>query len=185
MPALDGLKVVDLSRLLPGPFCTALLADHGADVVVVEAPRFRNDPVLGHVPMVRRNKRHIALDLKQEAGKEIFFELIKNADVIVEGFRPGVADRLGAGYDAVSRINPAIVYCSLTGYGQTGPLAHQAGHDLNYMAAAGLLDLCRDMTTAVPSCPIFKWRIFPEASMLPWEFSWPSRPDKRAARVST
>ncbi len=155
MPALDGLKVVDLSRLLPGPFCTAILADHGAEVVVVEAPRFRIDPVLGNVPMVRRNKRHIALDLKHDEGKEIFFELVKTADVIVEGFRPGVADRLGAGYEAVNRVNPRIVYCSLTGYGQSGPLTHQAGHDLNYMATAGLLDLARD-ENGFPIMPNFQ-----------------------------
>ncbi len=144
MGALDGLKVVDLSRLLPGPFCTAVLADHGADVVVVEAPRFRNDPVLGHVPMVMRNKRHISVDLKTDLGKEVFFKLISTADVLVEGFRPGVAERLGVGQDEVRRANTRIIYCSLTGYGQDGPLSKKAGHDLNYMAAVGMLDLIRD-----------------------------------------
>ncbi|MEW6140491.1 MAG: CaiB/BaiF CoA-transferase family protein [Thermodesulfobacteriota bacterium] len=144
MGALDGLNVIDLSRLLPGPFCTALLADHGANVLMVEAPWFRNDSVLGEVPMVRRNKRHIALDLRKDKGKEIFFQLAGRADVVVDGFRPGVVERLGVGYDAVRSINPRIIYCSLTGYGQTGPLANRAGHDLNYMAATGLLDLIRD-----------------------------------------
>jgi crotonobetainyl-CoA:carnitine CoA-transferase CaiB-like acyl-CoA transferase len=144
MGALDGLKVTDLSRLLPGPFCTGLLADHGAEVIVVEAPRFRDDPVLGNVPMVRRNKRHMALDLKSRAGREIFFQLIAEADVLVEGFRPGVTKRLGADYESIRALNPGIIYCSLTGYGQEGPLAQRAGHDLNYMAAAGILDLGRD-----------------------------------------
>lgn len=146
MGALDNLKVVDLSRLLPGPFCTTLLADHGADVIVVEAPRFKHDPVLGHVPMVRRNKRHMSLDLKDESGRAVFYELVKRADVLVEGFRPGVADRLGAGYKKLSEINPGLIYCSLTGYGQTGPLADKAGHDMNYMAYAGMLDLVRDQS---------------------------------------
>jgi crotonobetainyl-CoA:carnitine CoA-transferase CaiB-like acyl-CoA transferase len=144
MGALDGVRVVDLSRLLPGPFCTAVLADHGAEVTVVEAPRFRDDPVLGHVPMIRRNKRHLALDLKSEEGKRILYRLVEQADVLVEGFRPGVARRLGADYETLSSVNPALVYCSLTGYGQDGPLADRAGHDLNYMALTGMLDLVRD-----------------------------------------
>jgi len=155
MGALDGLNVVDLSRLLPGPFCTTLLADHGADVIVVEAPKFRNSPVLGFVPMVRRNKRHMALDLKGTEGQEIFTALVSKADVLVEGFRPGVADRLGVGYDAVRQVNPRIIYCSLTGYGQNGPLADKAGHDINYMAQAGMLDLVKD-ATGVPVVPNFQ-----------------------------
>jgi crotonobetainyl-CoA:carnitine CoA-transferase CaiB-like acyl-CoA transferase len=156
MGALDGLKVVDLSRLLPGPFCTGLLADHGADVVVVEAPRFRNDAVVAHVPMVLRNKRHASVDLKTATGVEVFFKLAAAADVVVEGFRPGVAERMGVGYDAVRRVNPRIVYCSLTGYGQDGPLANKAAHDINLMAAAGILDLIRDRdgTPVVPNFPM-------------------------------
>jgi crotonobetainyl-CoA:carnitine CoA-transferase CaiB-like acyl-CoA transferase len=155
MGALDGLKVVDLSRLLPGPFCTTILADHGADVVVVEAPRFRHDPVLGHVPMVMRNKRHISLDLKTDAGKEVFRKLVSTADVLVEGFRPGVTERLGVGYSAMRDVNSRLIYCSLTGYGQTGPLAEKAGHDLNYMAIAGMLDLLRDKD-GTPVMPNFQ-----------------------------
>ncbi len=155
MGTLDGLRVLDLSRLLPGPFCTSLLADHGADVTVVEAPRFKDDVVLGEVPMVRRNKRHLALDLRSDEGKEIFFKLSDEADCFIEGFRPGAADRLGVGYDAVSARNPRIVYCSLTGYGQTGPLVDRAGHDLNYMATAGLLDLNRDKN-GFPIMPNFQ-----------------------------
>ena len=144
MSALEGLKVIDLSRLLPGPFCTSLLADHGADVTVVEAPRFKDSDVLGVVPMVRRNKRHMALDLSGEKGKEIFFELLRKSDVLIEGFRPGVVARLGVDYESVKKINDRIVYCSLTGYGQDGPFREKAGHDLNYMALAGMLDLMRD-----------------------------------------
>lgn len=156
MGALDGLKVLDLSRLLPGPFCTAILADHGADVVVLEAPRFRNDPVLGQVPMVLRNKRHMGVDLKADKGTEVFFKLVSTADVVVEGFRPGVAERMGVGHEAVRRVNPRIVYCSLTGYGQYGPLTHKAAHDINLMAAAGGLDLIRgkDGTPIVPNFPM-------------------------------
>ncbi len=103
----------------------------------------------------RRNKRHLALDLKREGGKEVFFRLISRADVCIEGYRPGVADRLGVGYEQVHRSNPRIVYCSLTGYGQTGPLAKKAGHDLNYMAFAGMLDLTRD-NDGTPVVPNFQ-----------------------------
>lgn len=156
MGALDGLKVLDLSRLLPGPFCTGVLADHGADVLVIEAPRFRNDSVLGRVPMVLRNKRHMSVDLKADKGAEIFFKLVSTADVVVEGFRPGAAERMGVGYDAVRHVNPRIVYCSLTGYGQYGPLTHKAAHDINLMAASGTLDLIRsrDGTPVVPNFPM-------------------------------
>lgn len=144
MGALDGLKIVDLSRLLPGPFCTSLLADHGADVTVLEGPGFRDDPITGIAQMTRRNKRHVSVDLRKEEGKEIFFKLAAEADVVTQGFRPGVADRLGVGYQSVRGHNSRIIYCSLSGYGQTGPLAQKAGHDLNLMAVAGILDLMRD-----------------------------------------
>ncbi len=144
MPALDGLTVIDLSRLLPGPFCTSVLADHGAEVIVVEGPRFRESDVLGIVPMTRRNKKHISIDLSKEAGREAFYKLIGDADAMVEGFRPGVAAKLGVDYETIRKLNHSIVYCSLTGYGQTGPLADKAGHDMNYMGVSGLLDLVRD-----------------------------------------
>ena len=106
MGALDGIKVIDLSRLLPGAFCSTMLADHGADVTVVEAPRFRENQVIGVVPMVRRNKRHIALDLSAESGKKIFYELVAQADVLIEGFRPGVATKLGLDYESICKVNP-------------------------------------------------------------------------------
>ena len=155
MGALDGLIVLDLSRLLPGRFCTTLLADHGADVIAVEAPLFRNDSLLGEVPMVMRNKRHLSLDLKSAAGREIFFKLARDADVLVEGFRPGVAERLGVGYGSLRGRNGRIIYCSMTGYGQDGPLSTKAGHDLNYMAASGMLDMVRDREE-VPIMPNFQ-----------------------------
>ncbi|MBI5571445.1 MAG: CoA transferase [Desulfomonile tiedjei] len=155
MGALDGLIVLDLSRLLPGRFCTTLLADHGADVIAVEAPRFREDSLLGEVPMVMRNKRHLSLDLKSAAGRAVFFKLAEDADVLVEGFRPGVAERLGVGYDSLRERNERVIYCSMTGYGQDGPLSTRAGHDLNYMAAAGMLDMVRDRD-GVPIMPNFQ-----------------------------
>ena len=143
MPALDGIKIIDLSRLLPGPFCTTILADHGAEVIVVEGPRFRESDVLGIVPITRRNKKHVSIDLSKDAGREVFYRLARQADAMIEGFRPGVTKKLGVDYDTIRNLNPRIVYCSLTGYGQTGPLANKAGHDMNYMAASGLLDLLR------------------------------------------
>ena len=154
-PALDGFKVIDLSRLLPGPFCTSVLADHGADVIVVEGPRFRESDVLGIVPMTRRNKRHVSIDLTTDSGREIFFKLVQTADVMVEGFRPGVTKKLGVDYPTLKNINPSIIYCSLTGYGQTGPLREKAGHDMNYMATSGLLDLLRDQN-GFPVMPNFQ-----------------------------
>lgn len=155
MGALDGLKVIDLSRLFPGPFCTTLLADHGAEVIVVEAPHFRDESVITLTPMVRRNKRHVALDLKHEDGRAVFFRMLAGADVLMQGFRPGVAERLGVGYETVREVNPRIIYCSLTGYGQDGPLAFQAGHDMNYMAASGMLDLVTD-ASGRPIVPKFQ-----------------------------
>lgn len=155
VPALDGLKVIDLSRLLPGPFCTSILADHGADVIVVEGPRFRESDVLGFVPMTRRNKRHVSLDLSMEAGREAFYKLVSQADAMIEGFRPGVTQKLGVDYPGVKQINPGIVYCSLSGYGQNGPLANKAGHDMNYLATSGLLDLLRD-DNGFPIMPNFQ-----------------------------
>ncbi|MGC8906409.1 MAG: CaiB/BaiF CoA transferase family protein [Desulfomonilaceae bacterium] len=142
--ALHGLRVVDLSRLLPGPFCSAILADYGASVTVIEAPRFRDNSVIVDVPMVQRNKRHMAVDLKHQAGREIFMRLAAEADVILEAFRPGVVQDLRVDYDSVKELNPRIIYCSLSGYGQYGPLAKKAVHDLNCVAYAGVLDLLRD-----------------------------------------
>ena len=152
MQLLKGMRVLDLSRLLPGPYCTMLLADLGADVIKVEEPgtgdygRF-TEPLVNGVSvvfeMLNRGKRSIALNLKHETGREIFLRLAAAADVILEGFRPGTMERLGVGYAAVRTVNPRIVYCSLSGYGQTGPRRLRAGHDVNYLALAGLLGLNR------------------------------------------
>ncbi|MFP5213786.1 MAG: CaiB/BaiF CoA transferase family protein, partial [Acidobacteriota bacterium] len=141
-------RILDLSRLLPGPFCTMLLADMGADVIKVEDPKLGDyirwwPPKVGknsgfHV-VLNRNKRSLTLNLKEPEGKEIFLHLVKEADVVLEGFRPGVMDKLGLGYEALKEINPGIVYCAISGYGATGPLAQKAGHDLNYLALNGVL----------------------------------------------
>lgn len=136
--ALSGIKILDLSRLLPGPFCSMILADHGATVIAMEDKRYRT---AGHyIPDINRNKQHMTLNFKSERGKEIFFKMAKDADVIIESFRPGTVKKLGVDYDAVRKINPEIIYCSITGYGQTGELKDKAGHDVNYMALSGLLD---------------------------------------------
>jgi crotonobetainyl-CoA:carnitine CoA-transferase CaiB-like acyl-CoA transferase len=154
---LDGVRVLDLSRLLPGPVCTLHLADLGADVVKVEdtgagdyaralglAPtgggRVPSNAPSAFFRMVNRNKRSLALDLKASAGRDAFLRLAQRADVIVESFRPGVVDRLGVGYAALAALNPRIVYCSITGYGQTGPYRDRVGHDINYLGYAGVLD---------------------------------------------
>ncbi|MFP4214083.1 MAG: CaiB/BaiF CoA transferase family protein [Desulfohalobiaceae bacterium] len=145
---LQGVTVLDLSRLLPGPYCSMLLADHGARVIAVEG----QSPGDFFVSQVYRNKEHICLDLKSEPGLAVFLQLAAQADVILEGFRPGVAGRLGVDYRSVRRVNPEVVYCSLTGYGQSGPGSEKAGHDVNYLAVSGVLDLL-GLREASPSIP--------------------------------
>ncbi len=137
--ALAGVKILDLSRLLPGPYCSMILADHGAEVIAVEDRRFMADGM--YFKDLYRNKRHISLNLKTAEGREIFFKLAHDADVILEGFRPDVVDRLGVDYKSVKKHNPGIIYCAITGYGQSGPLRARAGHDVNYLSTAGVLDL--------------------------------------------
>ena len=149
---LQDMKVLDLTRLLPGPFCTVLLADMGADVIKVEDmeggdyarfnPPLSSSGMSVHFHTLNRNKRSIALDLKRKEGRELLLELAGWADVLVEQFRPGVMERLGIDYDQVSEVNPAIVYCSITGYGQDGPYRDKAGHDINYLGYAGVLGSC-------------------------------------------
>ncbi|MEQ8228650.1 MAG: CaiB/BaiF CoA-transferase family protein [Rhodospirillales bacterium] len=154
---LSGIRVLDLSQYLPGPLAAQILADLGAEVVKVEPPSGdpqRNlDPMSGVLDpagvepgdtspfyqVLNAGKTVTRIDLKSDAGKTQFRVLAEGADVILESYRPGVMDRLGVGYDAIRAINPALVYCALTGYGQTGPLRLAAGHDLNYMAATGAL----------------------------------------------
>jgi alpha-methylacyl-CoA racemase len=150
---LTGIRVLDLTRLLPGPFCTMLLADMGADVIKVEEPgsgdymRWTPPLVEGQSALfnaVNRNKRSLTLNLKSETGRELLMRLIEGADVLVEGNRPGVMERLGLGWEVIHARNPKLVMCSITGYGQDGPFAARAGHDLNYMATAGALGLNGD-----------------------------------------
>ena len=136
---LDGVRVVDFSMFVPGPFCSSILADLGAEVIKVEPPR--GDPGRSYVPvqfrMENRNKRGIAVDLKNPLSKEIVERLVRKADVVIEGFRPGVAKRLGIDYDSLKKHKEGLVYCSISGYGQTGPWKDRPGHDVNYVAAAG------------------------------------------------
>jgi crotonobetainyl-CoA:carnitine CoA-transferase CaiB-like acyl-CoA transferase len=153
MLALEGVKILDLSRLVPGAFCTMLLGDLGAEVLKIEAPvltGFTGSP--GAFPGEEsrkaaayyapdRNKKSIVVNLKSETGREIFYRLSRHADVIVEGFRPGVAKRLRIDYETISKLNPRIIYCSLSGYGQDGPYGAFPGHDINYIAMAGVLGL--------------------------------------------
>jgi crotonobetainyl-CoA:carnitine CoA-transferase CaiB-like acyl-CoA transferase len=152
--ALTGITVLDLSRLLPGPFASMILADHGARVISIEDKRFVKDNFF--ITTVNRNKEHISLDLKTPEGKDIFFKLLNTADVVIEGFRPGVVQRLGVGYDAVKQANPGIVYCSITGYGQTGPYVDRVGHDVNYLSVSGILELIGnpDEPPAIPGVQI-------------------------------
>jgi len=138
---LDGVRVVDFSMFVPGPFASSILADLGADVIKVEPPR--GDPGRSYVPVQfeseNRNKRAIALDLKHPDSAAVVEKLVERADVVVEGFRPGVAKRLGIDYDTLRSHNGKLVYCSISGYGQTGPWRERPGHDVNYVAAAGAL----------------------------------------------
>lgn len=138
---LSGLRILDLTRLLPGPLCAQHLADLGADVIKIEDTG-RGDYVPAPVKhAVNRNKRAIQLNLKEPQGVALFLQLIATADAVLEGFRPGVLDRLGVGYAAAKKIKPGIVYCSITGYGQEGPLREAGGHDLNYCALSGVTDM--------------------------------------------
>ncbi len=147
--ALENLRVLDLGQLAPGPYCSMLLADFGADVVVVE----RLPPANADAGALGRNKRSLCLDLKQPEGVELFRRLARGADVVIEGFRPGVVQRLGIDYARLSAENPGLVYCSLSGFGQTGPHATRAGHDVNYIALAGALGMI-GRPGAPPSIPM-------------------------------
>jgi len=146
--ALSGLKVLDLTRLLPGPFCSMLIADLGADVIKVEDPQMGDyirwwPPKIGgnsgfHV-VLNRNKRSLTLNLKSPEAKRIFERLAADADVVLEGFRPGVMAKLGLDFKSLQSLNPRLVYCAISGYGADGVFAHKAGHDVNYLALNGVL----------------------------------------------
>ncbi len=150
MPSpLSSLRILDLSRLLPGPYTTRLLADLGADVIKIETPLLGDyareaPPEFGGsamFDMLNRGKQSLALNYRNKQGREIFLKLAATADIIIETFKPGSVDKWGIGYEAVKAVNPRIIYCSLSGYGQTGPYANRPGHDLNYIAIGGLLGL--------------------------------------------
>ncbi len=136
---LHGVRVLDLSLYLPGPYCTRLLSDLGAEVVKVEP--LAGDPVAGFMPgayaFLNRAKRVVRVNLKNDAGRELVHELAAESAVVIEGFRPGVADRLGVGFEALRELAPGLIYCSISGYGQTGPDATQPGHDIGYEASGG------------------------------------------------
>jgi len=143
-----GVRILDLSRLLPGPLCSMLFADFGADVIKIEDPKGGDyirqwPPFIGkssgfHV-VLNRNKRSLTLNLKDPKGREIFLQLVRSADVVLESFRPGVMEKLGIGYETLKAVNPRLIYCSITGYGREGIRAHRAGHDINYLAVSGVL----------------------------------------------
>lgn len=148
MGALDGLKILDFSTLLPGPFATLMLADMGAEVlkvsskskadIVIDYPPFVDDSKISvNQAWLGRNKKTISLNLKEPQAIEIVKKLIMEYDIVMEQFRPGVMEKLGLGYETLKAINPKLIYCSLTGYGQTGPLKMSAGHDINYLARSG------------------------------------------------
>ena len=141
--ALEGIRILDLSRYSPGQVCTMVLGDFGAEVISIETP-FEAQPLAKFLMQQRasvsRNKKSIALNLKAESGKGIFHKLAQRADVIVEGFKPGVVQRLGVDYETIKEINPRIIYCSITGYGQDGPYRDLPGHDPNYLAITGVLE---------------------------------------------
>jgi alpha-methylacyl-CoA racemase len=155
---LEGVRILDLSRLLPGGFCSLLLADLGADVLKVEdtgmgdyvrwSPPYHegaDDTAKSALYLaLNRNKKSVRVNLKEDAGKEVLRRLARDYDVLLESFRPGVLDRLGVGYEALREVNPGLVYCAITGYGQDGPYRDRSGHDMNYLGLVGLLGLTGD-----------------------------------------
>ncbi len=157
---LDGVRVLDLSRLLPGGYCTQLLQAHGAQVTKIEPPT--GDPIRAlpgggvYFDALHHGKHLLTLDLRSEEGREALRRRVADADVLVEGFRPGVMERMELGYTALAAINPALVYCAITGYGSGGPMATRAGHDLNYLARSGALALMplRDGAPAIPGLQV-------------------------------
>ena len=150
MGSLDDLKILDFSTLLPGPYATLMLADLGAEVLKISSAS-RPDIVLDYPPFIGdtgvsasqawlgRNKKTMFLNLKTGEGKAVVKELVKEYDIVLEQFRPGVMEKLGLGYEDLKAVNPKLIYCSLTGYGQTGPLRDAAGHDINYMSRSGII----------------------------------------------
>jgi|SRR5438132_353727 len=157
---LDGVRVLDLSRLLPGAYCTQLLQIEGAQITKIESPE--GDPIRrlpggeAYFEALHQGKARLTLDLRSEAGRQALRRHVADADVLVEGFRPGVMERMELGYSALAALNPALVYCAITGYGSSGPMARRAGHDLNYLARSGALSLMpvRDGAPAIPGIQV-------------------------------
>ncbi|MBR3118040.1 MAG: CoA transferase [Oceanobacillus sp.] len=162
---LQAIRVLDLTRLLPGPYCTLMLADFGAEVIKVEdpvagdylrdfEPKLDADSAVFH--SLNRNKKSICLDLKTEKERSHFLKLVETADVVMESFRPGVMKRLGLDYETLKQINPRLIYCAITGYGQTGPYKNKPGHDINYLSYAGLLHVMgeKDRKPVIPATQI-------------------------------
>ena len=156
MLPLEGIKVLDLSRLLPGAFCSLMLADFGAEVIKIEdtekgdysrwvhpmlSDTMLEETISAYFAVLNRNKKSIKLNLKTKQGTEVFLKLAESADIVLESFRPGVMDRLGIGYTKLRETNPRLIYCALTGYGQNGPYKNLPGHDINFLAIAGILGM--------------------------------------------
>jgi len=150
--AFAGVRILDLSRLLPGAYCSLLFADLGAEVIKIEepglgdyarvsAPQWGDSGIGAYFLLLNRNKKSFSLNLKTEAGKAVFRRLVQTADVLLESFRPGVMDRLGLGWEALRVVNPRLVYCAISGYGQDGPYRELVGHDINYMGYSGALSV--------------------------------------------
>lgn len=158
MLPLNGIRVLDLSMYLPGLYCSLLLADLGAEVIHVSAPTGRVDKTAQiQMPLnLNRNKKSIVLDLKTPEGKEILQRLLVRSDILIEHFRPVTAERLGVSYYATKKVNPGIIHCSITGYGHDGPYRDRVGHDINYIALAGILGLTGDKEgpPVIPGIPI-------------------------------
>ncbi len=165
MTVLEGIRVLDLTRASPGPYCSMVLADFGADVIKVQEPVSpegrraeqaggTGTSFLDRVNHLDRNKRSIVLNLKTEEGKAILFQMVKNADVVIEQWRPGTAKRLGVDFDTLKAVNNRLIYCAITGYGQTGPYKDLVGHDANYIAFSGLLGVIGNTKGSSPVIPL-------------------------------
>ncbi|MDP6667764.1 MAG: CoA transferase, partial [Dehalococcoidia bacterium] len=159
--ALDGVRILDCSQILAGPFCSMLLADMGADVLKIEKPNGGDDtrrfgpPFIGNESVafmaMNRNKRSIVLNFKEQAGVEAMKRLVKDADIVIENYRTGALERLGLGYEELKKINPGIIYCSISGFGRTGPYANRGGFDLVAQGMSGLMSI-----TGLPDSPPVK-----------------------------
>lgn len=146
---LEGIKILDLSRMLPGPFCTQILADYGAEIIKIEVKggergrwsQLRIGDQGARFFSVNRNKKSITLDLRRKEGKAIFKKLVADSDVIVDGFRPGIMDKLELPYEELKKVNDRIIYCAINAFGSTGPFSHAPAHDINILSLAGIAGL--------------------------------------------